>query len=103
MAILSKPLGQQTRRDIILRLRKENEKETYEQKQTEQEDDHTLFPLLEETTAPIVCALKVIISSHWFSQSLIHWFIGFFLIRIENETSKSITIYYRKDPHQRDH
>lgn len=70
MAILSKPLGQQTRRDIILRLRKENEK-GYEQRQTEEEEDHTLFPLLEETAAPIVCALKVIISSHWFSQSLI--------------------------------
>lgn len=62
MAILSKPLGQQTRRGIILRLRKENEKEAYEQRQTEQEED-TLFPLLEETAAPIVCALKVIISS----------------------------------------
>lgn len=57
MAILNKPLGQQTRWDIILRLRKENEKEAYEQRQTEQEEDHTLFPLLEETTAPTVCVL----------------------------------------------
>lgn len=35
------------------------------------EEDHTRFPLLEEAAALIVCALKVIISSHWFSQSII--------------------------------
>jgi len=40
-------------------------------RQTGEEKDHTLFPLVEETAVPIVCALKVIISSHWFSQSLI--------------------------------
>lgn len=64
MAILSKPPGQQTGQGIILRLREENEKEAYEQRQTEQEEDHTLFPLLEETADPIACALKVIISIH---------------------------------------
>ena len=32
--------------------------------QTGKEEDLIRFPLLEQTAAPIVCALKVIISSH---------------------------------------
>lgn len=47
-------------------------KRNVNKRQTKEEEDHTRFPLLEETAAPIVCALKVIISSHCFSQSLIH-------------------------------
>lgn len=54
------------------------------------EEDHTRFPLLEEAAALIVCALKVIISSHWFSQSIIRWLTGFFWSGLERRHQKAL-------------
>lgn len=102
MAILNKPLGQNTRQDIILRLRKENEKEGYEQRQSEQEEDHTLFHCWRKPQ-PLLCVcsesdyLQSLVPSE--SNPLIHCL---FFIRVGNETSKGINIHYSKDPDQRE-
>lgn len=103
MTILSKPSGQQTRQDIILRLRKENEKEGCEQKADRRGRGSHLLSTAGGNHSPYcVCSESDYLQSLVLSESnpLIHWL---FLIRVGKETSKSINIHYRKDPHQRDH
>lgn len=57
MTILSKPSGQQTRQDIILRLRKENEKEGCEQKADWRGRGSCLLSTAEENCSPYcVCS-----------------------------------------------